>query len=161
MPERLPPQLVIRRFLPAFTRPFLAVFIGKIFSLPPPPPGEDLVLARAASLRALSSSLIEYSPLYLRMPVEIYRRSRSSFRFVLCPPSLSVARPARLMSFLFLPPPPPLRPSPASCFYAREKCDTHTRRKRGTAATPKKRVSYKLPYNNNNIMLVHVYLFLF
>lgn len=31
-PEELPPQLVIRRFLPAFMRPFLAVFIGKIFS---------------------------------------------------------------------------------------------------------------------------------
>lgn len=31
-PEGLPPQLVIRRFLPAFMRPYLAVFIGKIFS---------------------------------------------------------------------------------------------------------------------------------
>lgn len=31
-PEELPLQLVIRRFLPAFMRPFLAVFIGKIFS---------------------------------------------------------------------------------------------------------------------------------
>ena len=31
-PEELPPQLVIRRFLLAFMRPFLAVFIGKIFS---------------------------------------------------------------------------------------------------------------------------------
>lgn len=29
----------------------------------------------------LSFSLIEYSPLYLRMPVEIYRRSRCPFRF--------------------------------------------------------------------------------
>lgn len=36
---------------------------------------------RLAVLRALSSSLIEYSQLYLRMPVEIYRRSRCSFRF--------------------------------------------------------------------------------
>lgn len=35
---------------------------------------------RPAALNALSSSLIE-SPLYLRMPIEIYRRSRWSFRF--------------------------------------------------------------------------------
>lgn len=35
---------------------------------------------RPAALNALSSSLIE-SPLYLRMPIEIYRRSRCSLRF--------------------------------------------------------------------------------
>lgn len=34
-----------------------------------------------ARASALSSSLIEYSPLYLRMLVEIYRRSRCPFRF--------------------------------------------------------------------------------
>lgn len=72
---------------------------------------EDLVLARASRSRArssillvllpaanalasrpyapLSSSLIEYSPLYLRMPVEIYRRSRCSFRFNLLRPALT------------------------------------------------------------------------
>lgn len=115
-PEELPPQLVIRRFLPAFMRPFLAVFIGKIFSpgtlsesrgagqrrsgtrasepiscalLHPP------VLLPAANALAsrpyapLSSSLIEYSPLYLRMPVEIYRRSRCSFRFNPLRPALT------------------------------------------------------------------------
>lgn len=37
----------------------------------------------------LSSSLIEYSPLYLRMPVEIYRRSRCSFRFNPLRPALT------------------------------------------------------------------------
>lgn len=107
-PEELPPQLVIRRFLLAFMRPFCCGIYWKDF----PPRGtpserveertrEDLVPARASrsharffssppsapprcrtrSPRALSSSLIEYSPLYLRMPVEIYRRSRCSFRF--------------------------------------------------------------------------------
>lgn len=46
---------------------------------------------RLAALRALSSSLIEYSPLYLRMPVEIYRRSRCSFRFNLLRPALTLS----------------------------------------------------------------------
>lgn len=72
---------------------------------------EDLVLARVSRSRArfsvllsssplqmhsprgpicaLSSSLIEYSLLYLRMPVEIYRRSRCSFRFNLLRPALT------------------------------------------------------------------------
>lgn len=130
-PEKLPPQLVIRRFLPAFMRPFLAVFIGKIFSpgIPIYTPSEsrragqseDLVLARpsrsrarsscillfssplqmhsprgSTRARALSSSLIEYSPLYLRMPVEIYRRSRCSFRFNL----LRTALTSSALSFL-------------------------------------------------------------
>lgn len=47
VPEVLPPQLVIRRFLPAFMRPFLAVFIGKIFS-----PGTPSESRRAGQRRS-------------------------------------------------------------------------------------------------------------
>lgn len=49
----------------------------------PLPSFSTLPLYECTRLRAsaLSSSLIEYSPLYLRMLVEIYRRSRCPFRF--------------------------------------------------------------------------------
>lgn len=105
-------------------RPFLVVFIGKVFS-----PGTrpwrsedtpclaqeqtDLVRARAplsfrlAPLQdALASRYLSLSlnipPLYLRMPVEIYRRSRCSFRFNLLQRRLLFrVRLRRLMLFLF------------------------------------------------------------
>lgn len=57
-----------------------------------PPPVLLLPAANALASRPyapLSSSLIEYSPLYLRMPVEIYRRSRCSFRFNPLRPALT------------------------------------------------------------------------
>lgn len=58
------------------------------------PPSSCPLLPAANALASrpyapLSSSLIEYSPLYLRMPVEIYRRSRCSFRFNLLRPALT------------------------------------------------------------------------
>lgn len=163
--EQRPPQLVIRRFLPAFMRPFHAVFIGKVspsvrprgrgggggggerereepakilarasrshvcaaflcsFLLSSPARRARTRLARGerecARARApLSSSLIEYSPLYLRMPVEIYRRSRCPFRF-----NPLQRRPlfpfpcVRLHRLMLFPPPPTflfLRSAPSS-----------------------------------------------